>query len=95
MKMQKVVDCRLELLTMIDTIAIAKDISMDNYYHFFSNSSSGLKKMLFDLGKHSAAWDVFAMCLNYVGWTLEDYEILILVTKRFMNNVRLGVLEEK
>ena len=95
MKLQKVADCRLELLTMIDTIEMAKDISMDDYYHFFSDSSSSLKTMIFNLGKHSAAWDVFAMCLNYVGWTLEDYEMLILVTKRFMNNVRLRVLEEK
>ena len=94
MKMQEVVDYRLELITMVDTIEIAKNIPMDDYYHFFSNASSGLKTMIFDLGKHSVAWDVLAMCLNYVGWTQEDYELLIKITKLFMNNVRLAILEK-
>ena len=89
--MQEVADCRLELMTMVDTIAMAKNIPMDGYYHFFGDSSSGLKKMIFDLGKHSAAWDVFAMCLNYVGWPQEDYELLIRITRLFMNNVRKAV----
>jgi len=96
MKIKSIVgNCRLELIKMVETIEMAKTISMDDYYHFFGNSSSELKKMIFDLGKHSAAWDVLAMCLNYVGWSLEDYELLIKVTKLFMNNVRLAVLEAK
>jgi len=93
--MNQRVDCRLELLTMVDTIGMAKDISMDDYKHYFDNSSLELKKMISDLAKHSAAWDVFGMCLNYVGWSLKDYELLVKITQLFMDNVRLAVLEAK
>jgi len=86
--------CRLEVLTLIDTILEAQEIPFDGYMKFFRNASPELKSYITKYSKLFPAWDIFTMCLNHVGYTEHDYDLLIGASNIFMNDVRSSKLND-
>lgn len=84
--------CRLELLTLIDTILEAQKIPIDGYTKFFKNASPELKTYIDSYSRLFPAWDILTMCMNHVGYTEHDYDLLIGVSRIFMNDVRSSKL---
>ena len=87
--------CRFELLTMVDTILEVRLVSMSDYLKYFEDVSPMLHTRVKNFASCFPAWDVLNMCLNYVGWSNKDYDVLINVTNKFMNDCRRSVMEKK
>ena len=80
---------RLELLAMVETIEDVRSLSMSSeYLGYFRNASIELRKQVKEFAGVYPAWDVLNMCLNASNWRSEDYDVLIGVTNKFMQNNR-------
>jgi hypothetical protein len=84
--------CRLEIMTLIDTILEAQEVPFIGYMKFFRSASPELKTYIDKYSRIFPAWDILTMCLNHVGYTGHDYDLLIGVSHIFMNDVRSSKL---
>jgi len=84
---------RLELLAMVETIEDVRSLKMDSrYLGYFRNASQKLREQVKEFAVVYPAWDVLNMCLNASNWRPEDYDVLIGVTNRFIQDTRTGIM---